>query len=117
MKVFVKKSHLKRHLFKDTELDLDFGWGNGYVLIPKEHPAYEKHYDELNNTIEIHGGLTFSQLVDEELRKYWKLKKEDEGCWLVGFDTAHYRDSLKNWPKKKVLLEAYNLLHQLHNYK
>ena len=34
------------------------GYANGYVAVPPEHPLHGKHYDEANNVIDIHGGLT-----------------------------------------------------------
>src|ERR1041385_7325070 len=27
---------------------MDFGWGNGYVLIPKGHPLHGKEYDNID---------------------------------------------------------------------
>jgi hypothetical protein len=93
----------------------DFGWGNGYVLIPKNNPLHGKHYDEIN--VDVHGGLTFSELLDSEMIESWKLDKEDEGKWCVGFDTAHYGDNLSKWTKEKVQEEAEKLKKQLINYK
>lgn len=88
---------------------LDVGWGNGYVCLPVGHPAYGMHYDEIYETFSIsaHGGLTFS-----ESAKTIEWPEIPEGCkdsWVVGFDCAHYGDSLDNWPKKMVELEAQNL--------
>lgn len=89
---------------------MDFGWGNGYVIIPKGHPLHGKHYDELNQIVDVHRGLTFSgsgasmsDLVDESEHK----------DWVVGFDTAHYGDSLAEWPKDAVEAETERLKKQL----
>lgn len=89
----------------------DFGWGNGYVLIPKNNPLHGKFYDDID--VDVHGGLTFSELVDAEMVEMWKLDKEDEGKWCVGFDTMHYADNLSKWTKEKVQEEAEKLKEQL----
>jgi len=85
------------------------GWGNGYVIIPEGHPCHGKHYDDIN--VSIHGGLTFSASVKE--CDWEELKGEDPEGWVVGFDTAHYNDSLSSWPKVEVVKEARRLAKQL----
>jgi len=50
------------------------------------------------------------------MAKNWELPSEDIGKWCVGFDTAHYGDSLVRWPKEDVQEEANNLLSQLQSY-
>ena len=87
------------------------GWGNGYVAIPKGHPAYEKNYDKI--VVEIHGGLTFSEHSDN--LNYPHLPKFDEKYWIVGFDTAHYGDTPKSWTRERVLEETERLKTQLSN--
>lgn len=93
---------------------IDFGWGNGYVLIPEGHPLHGKHYDDID--VDVHGGLTFSELVDDEMIEKWEIDAEDKGKWCVGFDTAHYQDNLSRWPKEAVQAEADNLMKQLVAY-
>ena len=107
----------------DKYLSLDFGWGNGYVIIPKDHPCYKMHYDDIHNkyNIQAHGGLTFcgsAQIIDwEELDE--KYKSED--YWIVGFDTAHYGDTSISCPKEyveqstKELAEQFDKLWKNHN--
>lgn len=80
---------------------MDFGWGNGYVKLPKEHKFYGLDYDEINNYVDVHCGLTYSQQEDE--------------YWVVGFDTAHSMDSLSNWSKEAVEAETIRLKEQLEN--
>lgn len=58
------------------------GWGNGYIGLPKDHPWYGKHYDDID--VDVHGGLTYSE--DH------KPKHEPDGLWWIGFDTGHYQD-------------------------
>lgn len=93
---------------------IDFGWGNGYVLIPKDYPLHGKHYEEID--VDVHGGLTFSKLVDEHMVEQWKLDTEDIGSWCIGFDTAHYKDTLLKWPKEKVIEETERLKKQTMDY-
>jgi hypothetical protein len=109
MKIVIKENNrFKRDMF-------DFGWGNGYVLIPKNHPLHGKQYDEID--VSVHGGLTFSELVDAEMIEMFELEKEDEGKWCVGFDTCHFSDKLSEWSKEKVQEEAERLRDQLLSYK
>jgi hypothetical protein len=109
---------MKTHILENTHMKrnypdgftFDFGWGNGYVLLDKEHPWYEKHYDDID--VEVHGGLTFSEKINEQMIDNFKLSPEDIGKWMIGFDTCHYQDTLKRWPKEKVQEEANRLLEQ-----
>ncbi len=66
----------------------------------------------------MHGGLTFSDLIDGEMIEEWyDLTEADKGMWIIGFDTVHYGDTLSNRPKKYVQKEADSLLAQVKNYK
>lgn len=108
LKVIVKENTW----MKSTHFTLDHGWGNGYVLLPADHPYHGAHYDEI--PVEVHGGLTFSTEVDEVMVEDWpELSKEDIGGWLVGFDTAHAYDTISRWPKENVVTEAEQLRDQL----
>lgn len=51
---------------------------NGYIVIPKDSKFYEKHFNDINEEIQIHGGFTFSDFVDDKYK--------------IGFDTIHYFD-------------------------
>jgi hypothetical protein len=90
---------------------MDFGWGNGYVIVPKEHPMHGKHYDEINEFVEVNGGLTFSDRADSIL--VGTDLDVDADDWVVGFDTAHSWDTLSRWPKEKVERETNRLRLQL----
>ena len=93
------------------------GWGNGYVLIPKDSILYGVDYDTLNTTVDVHGRLTYAEHVHEDDYKHFPgLTKEDVGKWMVGFDTNHYMDTLEKWPKERVQEEADKLLKQLQEY-
>ena len=78
------------------------GYANGYVAVPPGHPLHGKHYDEANNVINIHGGLTFGEPIEEIKADGWRNDTEcidfdnfDEipkDYWVFGFDTMHYDD-------------------------
>lgn len=107
---------MKTLLIENTWLaGMDKGWGNGYVVIPVGHPAHGKHYDSID--VEVHGGLTFSELIDEKMLKEWAanhgLTADDIGKWVVGFDTCHYADNQNNWPKDAVQKETDKLAAQI----
>lgn len=109
MKTIIKKSPQSVYF-------IEKGWGNGYVIIPKGHFLNGMHYDEIHEKYEqldVHGGLTFSDKV-ENLKDHWpEVKDEDADGWMVGFDTCHYMDNIKKWPKEAVQAEADKLLNQL----
>jgi hypothetical protein len=84
------------------------GWGNGYVVIPKGHPMYGKHYDEV--PIDVHGGLTFSGSANDF--PFPESTDEMKDGWVFGFDTAHYNDNMERWPKEAVERETENLKSQ-----
>jgi hypothetical protein len=105
---------IRENIWIPREHGVDFGWGNGYVLIPEDHPLHGKHYDDID--VDVHGGLTWSKLVDEQLLTVFRLDKEDLGTWCVGFDTAHLNDNLSTWPKEAVQKETERLKDQLMSY-
>jgi hypothetical protein len=94
------------------------GWGNGYVVIPPDHPLWGKSYDELNEHIDIHGGLTYASFVFMNGHWWEEIPHtvNPEG-WVVGFDTNHYEDTLELWPKEAVILETSRLMGQLMKFK
>jgi hypothetical protein len=55
------------------------GFRCGYIYIPKDHPWFEKQYDDI--PADVHGGLTYSQFDDLIPDK-----------WCIGFDCAHLGD-------------------------
>ena len=90
------------------------GWGNGYVIIDFSHPyfgltewdAYGQKNQIIRGPLNVHGGITFEQLVD---RHDWIPRSH----WTLGFDTAHSGDTLETWPKERVELETKELFCQL----
>jgi len=61
----------------------DWGFVNGYVGVERNHELYGKDYEEIENDINVHGGLTYSG------EAYWT---DDDDFWYFGFDTAHIYD-------------------------
>lgn len=112
MKWIVVPSHLRKVL-KDAPFKMDMGWGNGYVLIPSDHPWYEMDYELI--PVNVHGGLTFGQTIDRSYLDVFPLDENDIGKYMIGFDTGHYRDTLEFWPKKRVIQETLSLEKQIRN--
>lgn len=96
--------------FKDPETGLPclivrnyMGALCGYVGVSKGHPAFGKHYNEVEDLvpgddyISAHGGLTFSDYCDEYGAEETSIchipePGEPDHVYWVGFDTAHYMD-------------------------
>jgi len=96
---------------------MDKGWGNGYVIIPPGHPLHGKHYDEISEHINIHGGLTYSRPVFNG--SWWSdipYTAHPEG-WVVGFNTAHFGDNQVEWSKEAVIMETVRLAGKLIKFK
>jgi hypothetical protein len=88
------------------------GYGCGYVVIPAGHPYHGSGTDECED-LSVHGGVTFARSADALINNWKELTAQDKGCWVIGFDTAHYGDSLENWPQRAVVNETERLLAQL----
>ncbi len=57
----------------------------GYVGVPRSHPAFGHHYDDLR--VRVHGGLTYSG------KSHGHLRHGPRGAlWVLGFDCAHAGD-------------------------
>lgn len=63
----------------------------GYVGVPKDHVFYGKDYDEMPDSIEVHGGITYSDYGSINVPLFDEIKSGDEYFWF-GFDCAHYGD-------------------------
>ena len=83
----------------------DHGWGNGYVKIVPGHKYHGKNYDEID--VMVNGGLTFSEEIKDS-------EVFSDGYW-VGFDTAHYKDTMEIWPKEEVYKETLRLFSQIYH--
>ena len=89
------------------------GWGNGYVIIPIGHHLHGKHYNMLNNHIDVHCGLTYSNILNGENLKAFGINENHLGKWMVGFDTCHSGDNEINWSEENVKIETEKLKDQL----
>ena len=76
----------KNYTFKYYPLRMDYGNWNGYVVLPKEHPAFGVNYSQL--LMDVHGDLTFSSDTHFDGSD----KKGEMEEWTLGFDTAHFSD-------------------------
>ena len=101
------------------------GYANGYVAVPPEHPLHGVNYNDVDN-IEVHGGLTFSNSMEEIKADGWHDDTECIGFdsfddipqdyWVFGFDTMHYDDGPfhnREW----CIEETKGLMEQLENIK
>lgn len=89
---------------------LTHGWGNGYVAVFKGHPWYGLHYDGLHRYIDTDSSLTFSQYLMVKHPRH--LRSSLKKAWVIGFDTAHARDTLENWPHERVVENCFKILDQ-----
>lgn len=69
----------------------------GYVGVTKTHPLYGKDYSDIENDIDVHGGLTYANKCQEETNNCegicHKVKEgENDNIWWFGFDCAHAGD-------------------------
>lgn len=86
----------------------------GYVSVPKNHPFYGKSYWDIEDKIEVHGGLTFSG----KLHGF-------EGLWF-GWDYAHAGDYTympiyvsitdKRWTTQEVVDECLRVIEQFRSF-
>ena len=112
--ICVMKTKILSFVVRNTWLPgTDHGWGNGYVIIFKDHPMYGKHYNDFNQNIYVHGGLTFSSHISEMENFTGYSDEEIKDGWVIGFDTAHLHDNIYNWPKREVLKETERLRKQI----
>lgn len=77
------------------------GIGNGYVLVPTDHPYHGEAYygNPALEAIIVHGGITFSAPTVG-------------GTWF-GFDTLHGDDENQGWDLDKLMEETNKLAEQL----
>lgn len=74
-------------------------WLCGYVVLPEDHPLNGLHYDDLNDIINVHKGLTYSEGFDND--------------WVIGFDCDHLGDGTKENTEDFVVSEIQSIVDQL----
>lgn len=77
----------------------------GYVGLPKGHKFFEKDYDELPDSLEVHGGFTYSDYCLP-----W-VDSDNKDFWYIGFDTSHAYSG--QWTLDDVLAELRQVVDQL----
>jgi len=103
---------LRITLIKATNYDIpDFpitprGWGNGYVTIPDWHPLFNVHYNDIEQHIEVHGGITYSDSIRYGTNDKYSM-------WQFGFDTNHGYETPENDDVVYVEKETVHLREQL----
>lgn len=99
--IVVKKFHEDDFYPFLTDESVNNIWYCGYAVIPEDHPFYGAYYDDLEDDIVVHGGLTFSGDI------------EDVDGFLLGFDCAHYGDSPEVQDEEYTLKECKKMVDQL----
>lgn len=117
---------VNKHLNEQPFSMLKAGYANGYVAVPPEHPLHGVNYNDVDN-IEVHGGLTFSNSMEEIKADGWHDDTECIGFdsfddipkdyWVFGFDTAHAYDNPTVWNRETCIEETKYLKEQLENIK
>jgi hypothetical protein len=80
----------------------------GYVGVPRGHPHYGKHYDHEDISVEVHGGLTFSDLCAEApTREAWERFKERGRRAQAEAKRYPYGDSARFLRERILELENY----------
>lgn len=106
------REQIKSFVIENTWLSRrisEIGWGNGYVIIPEGHPWHGMNYDDI--PADVHGGLTFGEFVPDDIKETNPFSAY-KGQFIIGFDTCHLHDTLDNWPKEAVEMEAQRLKEQ-----
>lgn len=104
---------IKENTWLKRELT-DFGWGNGYVLIPEGNIFHGLDYNDIMQKVQVNEELTFSSMVNEEMVNHWpELRKQDIGKWCVGWDSCHVHQNISNYPKEVIDKETQKLMNIL----
>lgn len=85
----------------------NMGWGNGYVVLPEEHPLHGLGYYDIpeSHEVDVHGGITYAETAancSDEVKERLGL---DGSEWVFGFDTAHGSDTPQRWTRETVQVE------------
>jgi hypothetical protein len=88
----------------------EYGWGCGYVAVPKEHPwfgvDYRNYDSDINLNSEDYEEITFSRLMPvlswPDIEFLGDIP-EDKDYWVIGFDCDHSWNTIENTPKEVVI--------------
>lgn len=111
-------NYIKQQIAKTGYACDDGGNFNGYVILTKDHPLFNKHYDFINKILDdkgmyIHGGLTFSAYSSELFDLVDNNDLSTNNFWVVGFDTRHANDNSKYWTEERTWKETLDLLYAI----
>lgn len=70
---------------------VDHGAWCGYVAVPPGHPDHGKHYRDVEDTIDVHGGLTYADKCSGKVC-HVPAPGEPDDVWWFGFDCVHSGD-------------------------
>ena len=59
----------------------------GYIELPEGHHLYGKHYDDVTNFVDVHGGWTYSEYTSNNYPV-----ATNKNSWWIGFDCGHWND-------------------------
>ena len=111
-----KQFEIPNELRQTSGLAFERGYANGYIAIPRGHELYGKHYDEI--PLSVHGGWTFSEyasVLRPDQLEFVDGNVIAPNSWVIGFDTAHFGDNLKNRDRNFVVSELKTVLKNLRN--
>lgn len=102
--------------------EFEGGLYNGYVgfsgTLPESCQSESGGNGELDDLINIHGGITFDSVCDISVP--WRSERipitecPSEGIYrVVGFDTLHYNDDMYTWNFESTKIETLSLLEQI----
>jgi hypothetical protein len=74
-----------------------FGAWCGYVGVAPNHPYYGLRYREVDDLVDVHGGLTFSDFCEPDASAESGIchvpgPREEAHIYWFGFDLAHFQD-------------------------
>lgn len=75
-------------------------WLCGYVILPGDHPLNGEHYDDINDVVDVHQGLTYAN-------------NGENNTWVIGFDCNHLGDGDNENTEEFVISEIERLVDQL----
>ena len=112
MKWYVLESGDKRKYLSSRvteDILIEKGWGNGYVAVHPSHPLHlgdiTQEKVSLVQSLDVNGGITYNDYGDGVHAPLdW---------WVFGFDTAHFGNTIEQWPKEAVEAETKRLFSQL----
>ena len=110
----IKTYTIDRNLFMPNH---NFGWGNGYVVLPEGHPLHGMGYYDIpeSHEIDVHGGMTYAESAYQSSDEVKEQLELDGSEWVFGFDTAHGYDCPRTWPKSAVEDELKRFAAQFEN--